>query len=644
MSLGNMPPRIRALSTGLGVALLVALAAAGCGRKSAQTQGGAPEAGAVASSPAIEPIAVAPAEFDALIAEITRTYFAEVPETATYYGAPAELAGEGAGRRLNRRSPEAEESRRAAMEASLDALKEMSGSELGARERRIADVAITLLDGALAPARIADYGSVLNVYGFWYTPYAVLHNSGPLVDTPNLIDSQIETIKTGADAEDVLARLEAFGPMIDEVGAKMRADAEAGVVPPDFILAKAKGVIDAFTASPPAGHGIATRLAAKLKAENVEDADALVARAVKSIGEKIYPAEARLAADLDALKAGAVHDAGIWRLPEGRELYQAMIRHMTDTTLTADEIHEIGLAEVARITAEMDEILKAEGMAEGTVGERMAKLAADPRFFYPNTEEGKAKILADIAAQIERVNAEAPKWFGALPTYELAVRRVPAFSEETAPGGYYDSPSLDGSRPGSYWINLRDTAIWPKFAVPTLTYHEAVPGHHFQNAIALGRNEPLLLTALSSNAFGEGWALYSEALAKEMGLYEGDPFGDLGRLQDELHRAIRLVVDTGMHAKKWSRERAIDYMATTEGIHPKETESEIERYAAWPGQALGYKIGMLKIGELRRRAESELGAAFDIRAFHDKVLEAGGVPLPVLEANVERWIAERKAQ
>jgi uncharacterized protein (DUF885 family) len=632
-----MSPRLRLI-----LAASLALVAAACGKKTATAPDAAAPSGTGIASPPIAPIEVAQAEFDALISEITRTYFAELPETATYYGAPAELAGPDADRRLNARSPAAEESRRAAMEASLDALKEMSGSDLGPRERRIADIVIALLDGALAPGRIAEYGSVFNVYGFWYTPYAVLQNSGPLVDTPNMLDGQIEAIETAADAEAFLARLAAFGPMLDEVVEKMRADAALGVAPPDFILAKARAVIGNFTASPPAGHGLALRFAARLKEKTIAEADALAARAVAALGETVYPAELRLAAYLDELAATAVHDAGIWRLPSGPELYQAMIRHMTDTTLSADEIHEIGLAEVARIHAEMDVILKGEGLADGSVGARMARLADDPRFFYPNTEDGKAKILADIDSQLARVNAEAPKWFGALPKYALAVRRAPAFSEDSAPSGYYDSPTVDGERPGTYWINLRDTAIWPKFAVPTLTYHEAAPGHHFQSAIALGQDQPLLLSALSSNAFGEGWALYSEALAKEMGLYAGDPFGDLGRLQDELHRAIRLVVDTGMHARKWSRERAIDYMATAEGIHPKEIESEIERYAAWPGQALGYKIGMLKIQELRRRAESELGAKFDIRAFHDEVLKAGGVPLSILEANIERWIAATK--
>ena len=617
-------------------ASLVALAAA-CGRKEQRAEAPAPTPAPAVEAPA-EPEVNRAALFDAAIAEATRAYFAEIPETATYYGAPADLAGADAASRLNTRTPAAEKARRAKMEAMLATVKDAVATAPDEARRLDAEVLAAQLEGAIGPARIADYGAIFNVYGFWYTPYVILQNSGPLVDTPNLLEAQ-HAVKSAADAEAYLARLAAFGPMIDGVLDKVKADAAAGVVPPDFIIAKIQNVIDGFTKVPHAENVLVASFAKKLKEANVEGADALVARAVDLVGAGIYPAERRLFDWLEEQKATAVHDAGIWRLPNGQALYQAMIRHMTDTELSAEDIHQIGLGEVERILAEMDAILKAQGLSAGTVGERMAGLAKDPRFFYPNTEEGKAKILADIDAQVKRVNAEAPKWFGALPKYDLQVRAVPAFSQDSAPGGYYDSPALDGSRPGTYWINLRDTAIWPKFAVPTLTYHESIPGHHFQNAIALGEDAPLLLAVMSSNAFGEGWGLYAEKLAKEMGLYEGDPYGDLGRLQDELHRAVRLVVDTGMHAKQWSREQAIDYVAATEGVHPSEAVSEVERYVVWPGQALGYKIGMLRIEAIRKEAEAALGARFDIRAFHDEVLKYGAVPLPIFEANIRRWIA-----
>lgn len=618
-----------------GALSLLALAAA-CGKPPEK----APPSTAETTTTTTPDAQEAGAAFDSLVDDLTRAYFAEIPETATYFGAPSDLAP-GADAKLNVRTFEADQARRKMMEAELAKLKAFDETGLDHRRREIRDMLITQIDGALGPARVVDYGAIFNVYGSWYTPYAVIQNSGPVVDTPNVMDAQ-QKVTTPEEAEAYLARLAAFGPMIDEVIEKTRKDAELGVTPPDFILAKTQNVIEGFTGAPAAENVLAASFAAKLAKANVPGADDYVARATDLVEKEIYPAEKRLYDYLGELKATASHDAGIWRLPNGAALYQAMIREMTDTDMTADEIHEIGLKEVDRITGDMDAILKAQGYAEGTVGERMTKLAEEKRFFYPNTDEGKAQILADIKDQLDRVDALLPQWFGLQPKVGVDVRAVPKFSQDSAPGGYYDAPAADGSRPGIYWINLRDTAIWPKFSVPTLTYHEAVPGHHLQGAIALGQKSPLILSVFYSNAYAEGWALYAEALAKEMGLYDSDPFGDLGRLRDELHRAVRLVVDTGMHAKKWSREQAIDYMVKTEGAHPSEAESEIERYVVWPGQALGYKIGMLKIEELRKHAREELGDAFDIRAFHDAVLKEGPVPLPILEANIRAWVDQVK--
>jgi uncharacterized protein (DUF885 family) len=615
-----------------------------CALASACSKGGdraaAPETDAApvaAGEPAADAAAVS-AAFDAKVDELTRIYFAELPEMATYNGAPATLAP-GADAKLNDRSQEAEVNRRAAMERELAALKAVDDSTLDHRRKLTHDILVTQLENALGPTRAANYGSMLAVYGSWFAPYAVMQNSGPVVDVPNLMNAQ-QAVTNAEQAEAFLARLSAYGAMLEGVTGKVRHDAGLGVTPPDFILAKTRGVIAGFITPAPAENMLVASFAKKLADANVAGAEDFTVRAAAIVERDVYPASRRLADYLGELEKTASHDAGIWRLPNGLALYQAMIRQMTDTDLSADEIHQIGLDEVARIHGEMDAILKSQGYAEGPVGERMQKLGEEQRFFYANTPEGKAEILADIQKQLDEINKLVPQYFGLQPKYAVEVRAVPEFSQDSAPGGYYDSPALDGSRPGIYWINLRDTAIWPRFALPTLTYHEAVPGHHLQGALALGQDQPLILNVLYSNAYGEGWALYSEALAKEMGLYADDPFGDLGRLQDELHRAIRLVVDTGIHAKKWSREQAIEYMATTEGAHPEEVESEIERYIVWPGQALGYKMGMLKIQEIRKNAEAELGDKFDIRAFHDVVLKDGPVPIPVLEANVKAWVAE----
>ncbi|HXI88251.1 MAG TPA: DUF885 domain-containing protein [Parvularculaceae bacterium] len=581
------------------------------------------------------------AQFDALVEDFTKSYFAEMPEMATYLGAPADLAP-GADARLNDRSQEADAARRKKMEDWLARLRASDDSALDAHHRLIRDILITYLDGALTPARVVGYGEIFDVYGSWFTPYVVIQNSAAIVDVPNIMTAQ-QKVATKEDAENYLSRLSAYAPMIDDLIAKMQHDAGLGVVPPDFIIEKTQNVLKGFKADSAAQNPLSTSFAKKLADAKVDGADDYVARANDLIANKVYPAAQKLDDYLGELKKNATHDAGLWRLPHGAELYQAMIREMTDTDMTADEIHEIGLKEVDRITAEMDAILKAQGYAGGTVGERMTALGKEPRFFYPNTDEGRAELLADINAQLTRIKGLLPQWFGVLPKYPLEVRRIPVFSQDSAPRGYYDNSAADGSAPGIYWINLRDTAALPKFSLPTLTYHETIPGHHLQTAIAMAQKDPLILSAIYSNAYAEGWALYSEALVAEMGLYADDPFANLGRLRDELHRAVRFVVDTGLNAKKWSREQAIDYMVKTEGAEPSDAASEIERYVVWPGQALGYKIGMLKIEELRKHAEEELGDKFDIRGFHDAVLTKGSVPLPILEKNVDAWIEKTKA-
>jgi uncharacterized protein (DUF885 family) len=269
-------------------------------------------------------------------------------------------------------------------------------------------------------------------------------------------------------------------------------------------------------------------------------------------------------------------------------------------------------------------------------------LLQDPKYLYPNTAEGKAQLLAGLEADLALADAKLPEWFGKLPDQEVVIRAVPASRENSTSGAFYDAPSMDGTRPGTFWISLADTATLPSYSLQTLTYHEANPGHHLQTILGLDDSLPILSTVFYSNAAGEGWGLYAEYLASEMGLYENDPVDDLGRLQQELHRAVRLVVDTGMHAMGWSREQAIEYSVATEGIHVDEATQEVERYAVWPGQALGYKLGMLKILELRERAREQLGEQFDIRAFHDQVLENGALPLNVLEAKIDKWIEAQR--
>jgi uncharacterized protein (DUF885 family) len=306
--------------------------------------------------------------------------------------------------------------------------------------------------------------------------------------------------------------------------------------------------------------------------------------------------------------------------------------------MTPDEAHALGLAQVAEISAAADELLKAQGLADGSVGARLSALTREPKWLYPNTDDGRAQLLADLNVQVAAMQRRMPELFGVLPKTPVEVRRVPPDIELGAPRGYAQTGSLDGTRPGAYYINLADTGIWPKWSLPTLTYHESIPGHHLQGTIALEATEtPLLHRTLAMNAYIEGWALYAEQLADEIGMYGEFPLGRLGLLQSFLYRAVRIVVDTGMHWKGWSREQAADYMTDTVGLARAAVESEIDRYCVWPAQACGYKIGHLEFVRLRDAARAKLGHRFDLRSFHDAVLKGGAMPLEVLAQVVDDW-------
>jgi uncharacterized protein (DUF885 family) len=317
---------------------------------------------------------------------------------------------------------------------------------------------------------------------------------------------------------------------------------------------------------------------------------------------------------------------------------------MTTTDLTPDEIHQYGLSEVARISAEMDAILREQGLSQGTVGERMVKLRNDPRYQLPNDDSGRERVLATYRSDVERAMAAAPRFFSRLPKAKVEVHPVPDFAAEGSAGAYYDAPALDGSRPGRVFVNVRNIEGSPVWAMHSTAFHEGVPGHHFQIALAQEiQGLPLLRRVFGPSSFTEGWALYAENLAKDMGMYENDPLGDLGRLDDELFRAVRLVVDTGMHAKHWSREEAIKYMRDTTGDGEGDVVAEIERYVVWPGQACSYKMGMRSIMAMRTKAQEALGERFDIRAFHAAVLENGALPLDIFERNMANWIQAQTA-
>jgi uncharacterized protein (DUF885 family) len=352
-----------------------------------------------------------------------------------------------------------------------------------------------------------------------------------------------------------------------------------------------------------------------------------------------------MSAALTALRPQAAsQSAGVGRLPGGAAYYAAMLRLMTTTDYSPEKVHALGLAEVARISAEMDTGLKAQGLPGGSVGERMTALSRDPRFLLPNDDDGRRQALERYQRILDDMSARLPKYFRTVPRQRLTVERVPVAQEKGSSGAYYQQAAMDGSRPGTFFANLRDLHETPTWSMNTLAFHEGVPGHHLQISTALGlEGLPLIRQQTLYTAYAEGWALYAEQFAAEIGMYKDDPYGNLGRLQLELMRATRLVVDTGLHAKGWSREQAIDYMVGTTGMAQSEVTSEVERYMALPGQACAYKVGELKILELREKARAALGARFELRDFHAVVLENGGVPLTLLEQLVDDWIARAGA-
>ena len=570
--------------------------------------------------------------FDAAVEEMSAAYFHHVPEAATQLGISEDVVP-GTSTRMMDRSIEGNAARNAALEAALESLNAIDATSLSVDRQRTHAVLTTLFEGALGPSRLVDYGTTAGAWTLWYTPYPIIQNSGPTVDIPNFLNSQ-QPVENAEDAEAFLARLATAKAALDGALESYRHGVQQGAIPPDFIVERSLAVAEAFVEPEAGQNAIYLSFKERLETAGVEDSQAYADRALRIIDTDVIPAYRRIVGYLGEIRTSAPHDAGLWRLPNGKALYAAMIRHMTDSNLSADEIHQTGLLEVARITAEMDEILRGEGYAEGDVGERMQQLNVEERFLFANDSGGKEQLLTFVREQVDGMTAELPNWFRKLPEHKVEVRMVPEFSQASAPIGYYNNPAPDGSRPGYYFINLRDTSLHPSWTLKTLSYHEAVPGHHLDGATAMELDMPPLLKALWSNTSGEGWALYSERLAAEMGMYADDPYGDLGRLQAELHRAVRLVTDTGMHAMKWSREQAIEYMVETEGLDEATATSEIERYVVWPGQALGYKLGQLKILALREEAREKLGEEFDIRDFNQLVLEVASTPLPFIESTV----------
>jgi uncharacterized protein (DUF885 family) len=477
--------------------------------------------------------------------------------------------------------------------------------------------------------------------------YPISPMFGLEVGLPSFMET-VHIIKNDKTAANYVKRLVAMKGKLDGATQQMQWQATQGVILPPALLDRSLVVIQDTVAGPPERNALVTTFVARM--DKVKSLDArrkqeLTHEAIAAVGSDVYPAYARMSAALEALKPKAAGQAaGVGRLPDGAAYYAESLRQMTTTNYTPDQVYQLGLAEVARITAEMDGLLKAQGLAEGAVGTRMTALSKDPRFLLPNTDAGRQQMVTRYQQILDEVAARMPEYFRSVPATHLTVERVPPGQEKGSSGAYYQPAAMDGSRPGTFFANLRDLNETPIYGMKTLAYHEGIPGHHFQISTALGLKDlPLIRQQTLYTAYAEGWALYAEHFAAEIGMYKDDPWGNLGRLQLELLRAARLVVDTGLHAKGWTREQAIDYMVTTTGMAPADVTSEVERYMAAPGQACAYKVGELKILELREKAKAALGPRFNLKDFHAVVLENGGVPLTMLEQLVDEWVASVQA-
>ncbi len=588
--------------------------------------------------------------FDGRLADWSSEILADSPEMASGAGVSEDAAGGAFNDRLDDRSPIALEARRSAAIRRYAELRALDQDRLSESEALTYAVLESQFAAAAAGAAFT-YGSFAPLTGI--SPYVLNQLDSAFLSLPSFMDER-HPVNSAADAEAYLRRLRAVATAIDAETDRARADAAQGVRPPIAIIDLTLTLLDDANSPAPTQQLYFTSFQRKLDAlaQATPEAEraavqhrnqSYLARAEATLREHVIPAQQRAAAFLRGERAQAGEDVSVSRLPEGADYYAAALRLETTTSLTPAQIHRIGLNRVAALNSQLDIALRRVGLTEGPIGARLAALTADPRYAYEDSDAGRAQLMADVEARIARVMERAPQWFGRMPQARLEVRRVPAFLEAGAPGAYYSQPALDGSSPGVYYINLRNLGEMTRIDLPTQDFHEAAPGHHFQIALAQEiPDAPLLRRLVSFNAYAEGWGLYAEELADEQGFHEGDPIGRIGFLRWQLWRAARLVVDTGLHAQNWSRQRAIDYLQTTTGDAPGVVRTEVDRYIVWPGQACGYELGRREIMRLREEARNELGPDFDLRGFHDAVLLSGEVPLGVLDDLVRTWIPEQR--
>ena len=586
-----------------------------------------------ATAQASSPAASGEAEVKALLDSIGENLLALSPEGATSLGldpgARAVLRS-----RLADRSQAGQDKVAAVLRSDLARAEGVEAEGLTHATRTSVEVVRsayrTALEGFAQP-----YGDVA-VGGWRNTPYVVIQNVGAYLDVPRFLDAD-HPVRDAADAEAYLARLESYPVQLDGELGRLKAAAGKGLIAPAFLIDKAIGQMTMSIKGAREGGGLVESLERRTK----DIPGDWAARARSIAQQKVAPALERQLAELQAQRARATMDAGMWARPGGPEFYRWALKASTTTTMTPDEIHQMGLDQVAELHGRMDVILKNLGYTKGSVGERMIALSNDPRYKFAEGDSGRAEIMAFIQERLKIIRAQLPRAFRTLVRGNLEVKRLPPEEEPGAPGAYGGAGSIDGSIPGKFWINLRTTDLHRKYDLPDLAHHEAIPGHVWQGEYS--NQLPLIRTMLAFNAFSEGWALYAEQLADELGVYDGFEVGRLGYLQSLAFRAIRLVVDTGLHHKRWTREQGVRFFVDKNGSKPEEVASEVDRYCSWAGQACGYKIGHTEIVRQRSRAQAALGAKYDLRDFDDAVVKGGNVPMDVLAKNVDEYIATARA-
>jgi uncharacterized protein (DUF885 family) len=564
----------------------------------------------------------------ALLDGVAENLLRLLPESATSLGidtgARAALRSQ-----LGDRSAEGQQRIATQLRADLDRIEAFNTSGVSHPVRTSFEVVrsayTTSLEGFALP-----YGDI-TVGGWRNTPYVVIQNVGAYLDVPRFLDSD-HRIENAADAEAYLARLQSYAKQLDGELGRIKAARASGLVPPAFLIDKALGQMRLSAKNARDGGTVVDSI--ERRAKNI--AGNWAARARTIARQEIAPALERQLRELQDQHKVATNDAGISARPGGEEFYRWALHASTTTNMSPDEVHELGQSELQRLQAQMDGLLKEAGFAQGSVGERMKALAKDPRYQFSGGDKGRAEILAFIDNRLEWIRAQMPRAFNTLVNPNMEVKRLPPEEEPGAPGAYGGPGSIDGKIPGRFWINLRTTDLHSRYSLADLTFHEAIPGHIWQGEYTHGM--PIVRQLLSFNAFSEGWGLYAEQLADELGAYEKDPVGRLGYLQSIAFRACRLVVDTGIHAKRWTREQGVKFFVDVNGSNPAEVASEVDRYCSWPGQACGYKMGHSEINRQRQKATTALGSRFDLKAFNDTVVLGGNVPLDVLAKNVDEHI------